>query len=85
MGNAFTLGDGQSRRQGQCLYRLAHHCRVLLALGIVLLTSAVPPLYAKVVGLVPLQLYQPNITMTSGQLDRPSQSLVMCPNTLERH
>ena len=48
-------------------------------------SSAVPTIYAKMVRLVPFQLYPPNITMTRRHLDRLSQSLVMCPNKFERH
>ena len=49
------------------------------------LSSAVPTIYARMVRLVPFQLYPPNITMTHRHLDRPSQNLVICPNKLERH
>jgi hypothetical protein len=48
-------------------------------------SNAVPATYVKMAGLVPFQLYAPNITMTRRHLDRPSQNLVICPNKLERH
>ena len=48
-------------------------------------SNAVPTTCAEMAGLVPFQLYPPNITMTHRHLDRPSQNLVICPNKLERH